>query len=129
MRDDRAVAGILQHWRRLVAGEQIMVRQTMLAQRRSERANDRQFVGDVGSPRQQLADLNPGDFRRDRLKRPAHFSWRSGLEIKRFQMTGTAIEPDQDAGLGFWRDCWRCRSSRAKKREQTKPQKSSSADP
>ena len=45
----------------------------------------------------------PGDFGLDRLKRPANFGRRVGLEVERFQVAGPAVEPEEDARFGFGR--------------------------
>ena len=54
----------------------------------------------LGGLRQQLADFNSGYVGRDGAKRATHFGRRVGLQIERFQMAWTAIEPEQDTGFG-----------------------------
>ena len=50
--------GYCKHRRRLVAGEQVMVGQSMLAERRRDRADNRDLVGELRGVRQKFADLD-----------------------------------------------------------------------
>ena len=55
-------------------------------------------VGAAGQARQQLADVQPGDRRRDRLERPAVLDRGVRLHVERVEVARPAPEPEHDHG-------------------------------
>ena len=99
VRQHRTITRIAEHRRRLVPREQIVVRDSMLAERRGHRADDREMLCDLRRARKMFADFDARNVRGDRPERPAHLQRHVGLEVEHLQMTRSAVEPQENAGL------------------------------
>ena len=72
----------------------------MLADDRSQGSDQGHLLHLFRDRRQVLADVDSRNGRRDRFECAPHLGRRIRLEIEGVEMTGTAIEPDEDARLG-----------------------------
>ena len=61
-------------------------------------ANQRELVGHLRQPRQQLADLHPRHIGPDRLERPAILHRRRRLEVEEIEVARPAVGPEEDDG-------------------------------
>src|SRR5262249_62201241 len=65
-------------------------------------ADERELVGDLGLLGEKLADLDAGHVGADRLPETAVLGRCIGLEVVEIQVTGAAVEPDEDDGGVFF---------------------------
>ena len=75
------------------AGDAVVVRL------RGERADDRELVGQLREFREEFAESDAGDLRRDRAERPAVFERSVRLRIERVELARPAPQPQEDDGL------------------------------
>jgi hypothetical protein len=87
--------------RRVVAADLVM-----------DAANNREFVGLQGQPRQRLRDGHPWRARGDPAKRSAHFLGCSRLGVEGIALIGPTYLEEDDAGTGPVCDSFRCADGR-----------------
>ncbi len=66
-----------------------------------QRTNDGYFVGQIGQPREMLADLDVADPGRNRLEQPPDFGRRLGFHVERVELAGSAPHEQENAALGL----------------------------
>ena len=80
------------------AGEKPLVASAVIGEVVGHRADDGIPIGAAGVEWQQLADVDPGDVRSNRPKRPADFRRGVGLHVVSLKMGWPPGEPDEDHG-------------------------------
>ena len=95
--DERVLLGIQQTVHTAAPGQHVVGAGEVVALVVVQRPHERELVGDLRLQREEFADLDPLDICADRLPDAADFGRGFGLEVVEVEVTGAAVEPEQDA--------------------------------